>query len=125
MLVGLGGIMATIEFGRLACFAGMIAAAGGAGAGCGDGTGVLPPQDTELQAVEVASGLEDPVHLTSPANDDRLFVVEQPGRIRIIEDGTLLATPSSTSRRTWFRATSVACSASPSIPSTRATVCSM
>lgn len=93
MLVGLGGIMATIEFGRLACFAGMIAAAGGAGAGCGDGTGVLPPQDTELQAVKVASGREDPVHLTSPANDDRLFVVEQPGRIRIIEDGTLLATP--------------------------------
>ncbi len=43
---------------------------------------------------EEASGLNNPVHVTS-ANDGsgRLFVVEQEGRIRIIRDGALLAEP--------------------------------
>jgi glucose/arabinose dehydrogenase len=31
--------------------------------------------------------------LTAPASDSRLFIVEQPGRIRIIENGNLLSTP--------------------------------
>ncbi|MGH7507730.1 MAG: PQQ-dependent sugar dehydrogenase, partial [Longimicrobiales bacterium] len=38
-------------------------------------------------------GLGSPVHLTAPAGDDRLFIVEQEGRIRIIEDGELRSTP--------------------------------
>lgn len=81
----------SIQFERLARCAAVAAIAA---AGCGDGSAVvLPPGDTELEAVEVASGLTQPVHLTAPPNDDRLFVVEQPGRIRIIEDGVLLATP--------------------------------
>lgn len=82
--------MISIEFERLARV-GVLAAIGGTG--CGDGSALLLPRDTELEAVEVASGLTNPVHLTAPPNDDRLFVVEQPGRIRIIEDGDLLATP--------------------------------
>ncbi len=41
----------------------------------------------------VASGLDRPVHLTAPAGDPRLFVVEQPGRIRIVAGGRLLAKP--------------------------------
>lgn len=41
----------------------------------------------------VASGLQSPVHLTAPSNDPRLFIVEQPGRIRIVHDGQLVATP--------------------------------
>jgi glucose/arabinose dehydrogenase len=41
-----------------------------------------------------SSGLNQPVHITS-ANDgsDRLFIVEQSGRIRIIKNGSLLSTP--------------------------------
>jgi glucose/arabinose dehydrogenase len=42
---------------------------------------------------EVATGLADPVYLTSPANDQRQFIVERGGRIRIMQDGTLLALP--------------------------------
>ena len=40
----------------------------------------------------VAEGLTSPVYLTAPAGDARLFVVEQPGRIRIVKNGQLLAT---------------------------------
>jgi hypothetical protein len=46
-----------------------------------------------LQAVEIADGLVHPLHLTAPSGDNRLFVVEQEGRIRIMEDGALLAEP--------------------------------
>jgi glucose/arabinose dehydrogenase len=46
-----------------------------------------------LRVREVASGLDSPVFLTAPRGDARLFVVEQPGRIRVIENGQLLATP--------------------------------
>lgn len=42
----------------------------------------------------VATGLQRPLLVTAPANDlDRVFVVEQVGRIRIVEDGVLLPTP--------------------------------
>ena len=41
----------------------------------------------------VASGLDQPVHVTSPPGDPRLFVVEQPGQIRVIENGRLLDRP--------------------------------
>ena len=51
------------------------------------------PGDPELALDTVVSGLTAPVHLTAPDGDDRLFSVEQPGRIRIIADGTLLQPP--------------------------------
>jgi glucose/arabinose dehydrogenase len=41
----------------------------------------------------VASGFGELTHLTAPQGDARLFVVEQVGRIRIIRDGQVLATP--------------------------------
>ncbi|HET6229569.1 MAG TPA: PQQ-dependent sugar dehydrogenase [Longimicrobiaceae bacterium] len=59
----------------------------------GDGAGQGPPATTGLRLVGVASGLESPLYLTAPAGDARLFVVEQPGRIRIVENGALLPTP--------------------------------
>ncbi|MEX1259208.1 MAG: PQQ-dependent sugar dehydrogenase [Gemmatimonadota bacterium] len=55
--------------------------------------GELPPDFPELDLVQVASGLVDPVFLTAPAGDARLFIVEQPGRIRIVKNGALLPTP--------------------------------
>jgi glucose/arabinose dehydrogenase len=47
-----------------------------------------------VKLTEVASGLAQPVSIAS-TNDgsDRLYVVEQPGRIRIVEDGKVSATP--------------------------------
>ena len=45
---------------------------------------------TGLRLVEVASGLESPTHVAVPPGEpDRLYVVEQPGRVRIIENGVL------------------------------------
>ncbi len=42
----------------------------------------------------VASGLTEPVHLAAPAGDaERLFAVEQAGRIRVVRGGQLLAAP--------------------------------
>jgi glucose/arabinose dehydrogenase len=41
----------------------------------------------------VAKGLAFPLYLTAPPGDDRLFVVEKGGRIRIVEDGTLRPDP--------------------------------
>ena len=46
-----------------------------------------------LGVEQVASGLDQPVYLTAPSGDPRLFIVEQPGRIRIVEDGKVLRTP--------------------------------
>jgi len=63
--------------------------------GCADSTepdddGTMPPASLELRLVEVAAGLQSPVHVNAPSGDARLFVVEQPGRIRIIRNGALL-----------------------------------
>ena len=45
-------------------------------------------------AVEiVASGLSDPLYLAAPPGDARLFVVEKAGRVRIVANGALVATP--------------------------------
>lgn len=48
---------------------------------------------TPLTTVQVATGLNNPVLITSAPDDDRMFVLEQPGRIRIIKNGSLLPTP--------------------------------
>ena len=52
-----------------------------------------PIDSVTLRVQTVATGLSSPVHLAAPANDSRLFIVEQPGRIRIVQDGQLLGTP--------------------------------
>ncbi len=64
-------------------------------AACSDGPGrtVDPPGDTSIRLQEVAGGLGNPVHLTAPRSDARLFIVEQAGRIRVVENGALLPTP--------------------------------
>ncbi len=51
----------------------------------------LPTDGLRLEPI--AAGLNNPLWLTAPAGDSRLFIVEQPGRIRIVRDGQLLAAP--------------------------------
>ena len=49
---------------------------------CGAGAAAQTPLATEL----VVSGLDEPLYATAPPGDaDRLFVVEQPGRVRVID----------------------------------------
>ncbi|MEW9899941.1 PQQ-dependent sugar dehydrogenase [Chitinivorax sp. PXF-14] len=67
----------------------LLAACGGGG---GD-DGNPPPALPTLALRQIASGLVNPLFLTAPANDARLFIVEQPGRVRIVKGGALLATP--------------------------------
>jgi glucose/arabinose dehydrogenase len=51
------------------------------------------PTEVELQVEVVASGLSNPLLLTAPAGDPRLFIVEKAGRIRIVQNGQLVVTP--------------------------------
>ena len=64
-------------------------------AACNSSTPVVDPPlaQVSLRAQEIASGLASPVYLTAPSGDARLFVVEQRGRIRIIQDGQLVSAP--------------------------------
>lgn len=61
--------------------------------GPGDGGNPLPPGLTLKVDPFISSGLSSPVFLTQPLNDGRIFVVEQPGRIRVVKDGVLQTTP--------------------------------
>lgn len=61
--------------------------------GCGEEAECCGPPLPGALAVEVvATGLNSPLALTAPEGDARQFVVEQPGRIRIVRD-TLLTQP--------------------------------
>jgi glucose/arabinose dehydrogenase len=86
-------------------------AAGGLGACGGDGASTPTPMPTPtpvpvcgagapvagipaLTARLVVSGLDQPLDLQSaPGDPDRLYVVEQGGRIRVVRDGTLAEAP--------------------------------
>ena len=57
------------------------------------GTREQIPVQTGITLESVVTGLEAPVYLTAPPGDARLFVVEQPGRIRVVRDGQLLPRP--------------------------------
>ena len=78
----------------------------GCGGGGGGGGGVPGNADTPLPAPkpvpapplllavrQLASGLDGPVFLTAPVGDPRQFIVERAGRIRIVQNGALLALP--------------------------------
>jgi hypothetical protein len=92
---------AALSAGLLA--AALACSAGGSDLGPDTTGGTTPPPaggpdtassaNVTLRLREVARGLEAPLFLTAPRGDARLFVVEQPGRIRVVENGQLLATP--------------------------------
>jgi glucose/arabinose dehydrogenase len=57
---------------------------------------LAPPalaQDAPFALQTVAEGLDQPVFVTAPAGETRLFIVEQTGKIRILEDGAIRETP--------------------------------
>src|SRR5207248_9862793 len=54
----------------------------------------LPQSWPQISFAQPIDGFVHPTHLASARDGSgRLFVVEQPGRIRIIKNGALLATP--------------------------------
>jgi glucose/arabinose dehydrogenase len=76
---------------------GVVAVAAAILAGCGGGSDDRGPAAAPgYRFVQIASGLDQPVHVTAPRGENRrLYVVEQPGRIRIVDKsgritGTLL-----------------------------------
>jgi glucose/arabinose dehydrogenase len=52
-----------------------------------------PPPPVNLGLELVASRLDFPTNLVSPPNDDRLFVTEKAGAIRVIKNGEVLPAP--------------------------------
>ncbi|MBZ0288791.1 MAG: PQQ-dependent sugar dehydrogenase, partial [Anaerolineae bacterium] len=59
-----------------------------------DAVRTAAPDGSQYQLVEVASGLVRPVFLTHAGDGSgRMFIVEQNGRIWVMKDGSLLATP--------------------------------
>jgi glucose/arabinose dehydrogenase len=57
------------------------------------GGGPLPPGLTLRLDPFISAGLTEPVFLAQPLDNGRIFVVEQPGRIRVVRDGVLQTTP--------------------------------
>ena len=56
-------------------------------------TPTTPPPRPAVGLVDVVtSGLSLPLHLTAPDGDDRLFVVEQGGTIKVVENGSVTST---------------------------------
>ena len=72
----------------------LLAAVGVALAGCGSQTSTQEPSAAAgYRFVQVASGFNSPVHVTGPKSQPgRLYVVEQAGRIRIVQNGRITGT---------------------------------
>src|SRR6476619_1850485 len=59
--------------------------------GCGGDTSVAPPSQVSINLQVVVTGFNSPLDLEQPNDGSgRLFVVEQGGTIRIIQNGSLL-----------------------------------
>ena len=56
--------------------------------------GLLRPGPVDVALEVVADGFSFPLYVTAPPDDlDRLFVVEQNGRIKVVENGSVKGTP--------------------------------
>jgi glucose/arabinose dehydrogenase len=51
----------------------------------------VPPGEFKLEVL--VQGLTNPLYLTSPVNDPRLFIVQQAGQILVFENGAVRSTP--------------------------------
>lgn len=60
---------------------------------CSNSAAPPVPLPDEIAVVPVATGLINPLYLTAPAGDSRLFIVEQRGTIRVVLNGQLLSQP--------------------------------
>ena len=58
-----------------------------------DGESSPPPGAIDLALEPVATGFSFPLLLTAPAGDARLFVVEKGGLVKVVKNGSVLATP--------------------------------
>jgi glucose/arabinose dehydrogenase len=75
---------------RLACLLALPAVLAGCGGGSNDSAPAAP---AGYRFVQVASGLDSPVHVTTPRGETkRLYVTEQTGRIRIVQNGGITGT---------------------------------
>jgi hypothetical protein len=54
---------------------------------------ITPPPPVGIALDVVASGLTSPVHVATPPGDDRLFIVEKGGVIKILDGGDVLPEP--------------------------------
>ena len=52
-----------------------------------------PKVGSALRLQLITDAVERPVTVAAPPADPRIFIVEQPGRIRVVKDGVLLPTP--------------------------------
>jgi glucose/arabinose dehydrogenase len=72
----------------------VICAATALGSGCALAQSAPEYVATDGLTLELVTQAADhPVHLTAPAGDSRLFLVEQPGRVRVLENGRFLPRP--------------------------------
>src|SRR4051794_8195219 len=56
--------------------------------------GAIQPGSVRISLQSIATGLTSPVHATyAPGNTSDLFVVDQTGKINVIHNGVLQATP--------------------------------
>jgi hypothetical protein len=50
---------------------------------------LIPAQSSALSLQSIGPSFDQPLHVTSPPGDPRLFVVERPGFIQVLHDGTV------------------------------------
>jgi glucose/arabinose dehydrogenase len=85
--------------GVVLCALALVAAACSSGDENGQTQAQTEPQATEpsgggMAFRQVANGLDSPLGIAStPSEPDRLYIVEQPGLVRVLEDGKLLSEP--------------------------------
>src|SRR6267142_7216765 len=96
---GWGGLMQESRFSRFRRSAVLVLCVALAGFGCNGGSMTTPPPPPppptlQVELVPVASGFSSPLDIQQAGDGSgRLFVVEQGGKIKIIQNGSVVGTP--------------------------------